>query len=292
MVMKKLRIILLSIFISITLCAQGINELVLNREHHNPVDVTYKIINGDTLKLTLIYPQNFKNSKKYPTIIFFFGGGWNGGSISQFEPQAKYFSSRGMISVLADYRVKSRNGTTPFEAVSDAKSAIRFLRQNARQLNVNPNKIVASGGSAGGDLAAATGNLPGLDEPGEDINISSKANVLVLFNPVFDNGPDGFEHERMGKRWMEISPAHNIKRGAPPTIIFLGTKDNLIPVPTAEKYKMKMEEVGSRCELHLYEGQNHGFFNQQKDNHEYYDKTVHDADLFLQSLKYLKHFKL
>lgn len=283
-----LKQIFLLILISGTLHAQNLTELLSANERQDAFNVTYKIIDGDTLYLSFRYPPNFKKRKKYPTIIFFFGGGWNGGSTSQFQPQAEYFASRGMITVLADYRVKSRQGTKPYEAVNDAKSAIRFLRLHAKELNINPKKVVASGGSAGGHLAAACGTLPGLDEPGEDLSVSSKPNALVLFNPVFDNGPDGFQNERMGERWQEISPAHNIKKGAPPTIVFLGTEDHLIPVETAEKYKEKMEAVGSRCDLFLYEGQKHGFFNQKKNSFEFYNKTLYETDLFLISLKYLK----
>lgn len=271
-----------------SLKAQKLNLSKLYGDRKEPVELTYKTIDSVSLNLEVRFPDNFSRSKKYPTIIFFFGGGWNGGTTSQFEPHAEYFSTRGMITVLADYRVKSRHKTTPFEAVSDAKSAIRFLRTHAKDLNIDKNRIVASGGSAGGHLAAACGTLPGLDEPDEDQDISSKANALVLFNPVFDNGPEGFQNERMGERWQEISPAHNISKGAPPTIVFLGTSDHLIPVEIAENYKKKMEAVGSRCDLHLYEDQKHGFFNKSKSDGVYYQKTVREADLFLASLKYLK----
>lgn len=267
---------------------QDVDLKLLGKDREEVVTLPYKVINDDTLKLFVRYPARFKRSRKYPTIIFFFGGGWNGGTLKQFQPQAEYFASRGMITVLADYRVKSRHKTTPYEAVSDAKSAIRFLRKHAKALGVNAKKIVASGGSAGGHLAAACGTLPGLDEPDEDLSISAEANAMVLFNPVFDNGPQGFQHERMGARWKEISPAHNIKKGTPPGIVFLGTEDPLIPVSIAESFKASMEAVGSRCDLHLYKGQEHGFFNQKKDSHEYYNRTVRAADLFLSSLKYIK----
>lgn len=105
---------------------------------------------------------------------------------------------------------------------------------------------------------------------------------------MYDNGPDGFQNERMGERWKEISPAHNIKNGAPPTIVFLGTEDHLIPVSIAENYKTKMQDVGSRCELFLYEGEGHGFFNEAKKDGVYYQKTVYESDKFLKSLGYLK----
>ncbi|GJM34974.1 MAG: lipase [Saprospiraceae bacterium] len=274
--------------LTVGLQAQELNLEKVDKQRDQPVELTYKIIEGDTLNLLLRFPTRFKKSKKYPAIIFFFGGGWNGGTLKQFEPQAEYFASRGMITVLADYRVKSRHGTTPYESVNDAKSAIRFLRKHAKVLNINPKKIVASGGSAGGHLAAACGTLPGLDEPGEDLRISSRANALVLFNPVFDNGPDGFVHERMGERWQEISPAHNIEKGAPPTIVFLGKEDHLIPVSIAENYKIKMHAVSSRCDLFLYDDAEHGFFNNSKYDGRFYKKTVRETDLFLKSLGYLK----
>jgi len=285
---KHLLLYVIGFLASGNLLGQGVAVNLSNEDRTQPIELTYKVINGDTLDLIFRYPTTFKKSKKYPTIIFFFGGGWNGGTVKQFQPHAEYFASRGMITVLADYRVKSRHKTTPCEAVNDAKSAVRFLRSYAKKLRVNPKKIVSSGGSAGGHLAAACGILPGLDEPGEDLKISSKANALVLFNPVFDNGPNGFQNKRMGERWQEISPAHNIKKGAPPTVVFSGTKDHLIPVSIAENYKTKMKAVGSQCELFLYQGQGHGFFNKNKEEGLYFQKTVYETDLFLRSLGYIK----
>ncbi|KGL62294.1 alpha/beta hydrolase fold domain-containing protein [Polaribacter sp. Hel1_85] len=253
----------------------------------NPQELIYKVIDGDTLKLTLFYPKKIK--RKTPTIVFFFGGGWNGGSITQFEDQSKYFASRGMISILVDYRVKNRHKTTPFDAVRDAKSAIRYIRKHAKELHVNPKKIAVSGGSAGGHLAAATATLEGLNEPKEDLSISVKANALILYNPVIDNSKNGYGYKRVGERYKEISPLHNIKKGVPPTIFFLGDKDKLIPVATAKNYKAKMEAVGSRCDLFVYKNQPHGFFNQwKKGGVEHYLKTTYEADIFLESLGYLK----
>lgn len=253
-----------------------------------PTELIYKIVDGDTLTMEFVYPEKMKPKKAYPAIVFFFGGGWNGGTTKQFENQAKYFATRGMIGVLVDYRVKSRHGTTPFEAVNDAKSAMRFVRGNAEKFQIDPDKIIASGGSAGGHLAAATATLNGLDDTGDDLSVSPKPNALVLFNPVIDNGKEGYGYERIGERYLEFSPMHNLKKGVPPTIIFLGTKDRLIPVATMEKYKAKMEAVGSRCDLFLYEGQGHGFFNKTKKDETYYTKTVYEADVFLESLGYIK----
>jgi acetyl esterase/lipase len=254
--------------------------------HKDSVSIIYKIIDTSALKLDIYYPLDFNKKKIYPAIIFFYGGGWINGSLSQFLNHAKYFSSRGLITILADYRVSSKHKTTPFEAVKDGKSAIRFLRMNSKKFYLNRNKIIAAGGSAGAHIAAAA-DLTILEEEGENVSISSRPDALVLFNPVFDNGPGGYGYDRIGSRYTEISPLHNIKKGAAPTIVFFGTKDDLVPVKTAKLYKSKMEEVGSRCDLFLYPDQKHGFFNYKGDL-KYFKETVQQADIFLESLGYLK----
>ena len=106
--------------------------------------------------------------------------------------------------------------------------------------------------------------------------------ALVLFNPVFDNGPDGYGYDRVKEYWQEFSPLHNLHKEMPPTIVFLGTEDKHIPVSTAEEYKQKMEALGVRCDLHIYEGRQHGFFNYK--NPDDYAATVAEMDRFLVSL--------
>lgn len=239
----------------------------------------------DTLSLTLrvFKPAGFDSGNRYPAIVFFFGGGWINGNIGQFQKQAIYLASRGMVTILADYRVQSRHHTTPFEAVADGKSAIRYVRSHADELGIDPDRIVAAGGSAGGHVAAAT-DLTKLDEPTENLSISSRPNALVLFNPVFNNGPGEYGYDRVGARFTKISPYHNIRKGAAPTLIMLGTKDKLVSVATAEAYKAKLAEVGSRGDLILYPEQPHGFFNRG----EWFTKTLRDTDVFLKSLGYIQ----
>lgn len=248
--------------------------------------ILYKQIDTTKLLMKVYSPEKIDYKQKYPAIVFFFGGGWNSGKISQFAPHADYFSKRGMVCFLVDYRVTSRHKSTPFESLKDAKSAIRYIRGHAATFHIDPSKIVASGGSAGGHLAAATALIDGYNEDSDNASISCKPNALVLFNPVIDNGPSGYGYERISDAYKNFSPLHNIKKGAPPTIIFQGTNDNLIPVETVQNYQTLMKKVGSRCELFLYEGKEHGFFNYNK--LENYKNTVSEADHFLQSLGYLK----
>ena len=251
-----------------------------------PERVRYQQIDTTSLYLDVYYPEAYDTTTTYPAMVFFFGGGWIGGNVGQFEQHAQYFTRRGIVCFLADYRVESRQQTTPFEALKDAKSALRFVRAHAQTYGIDPAKIVAAGGSAGGHLAAAAALISDYNAPTDDLSVSGVPNALVLFNPVIDNGPGGYGYERVGEAYHSFSPLHNITDGAPPTILFLGTEDPLIPVATARYYKTVMERVGSRCDLILYEGEKHGFFNYR--NLGNYQKTVHAADTFLISLGYLK----
>ena len=250
--------------------------------------VTYKKIDEIELKMNIFEPENHKSSDKRPAIVFFFGGGWVNGSPSQFYPQCQYLASRGILAMSAEYRVKKKHGTSPIECVKDGKSAVRWIRKNASQLGVDPNRIAAGGGSAGGQVAAATGTLKEFEESNEEKKISSKPNALVLFNPAFDNGPGGCGYDLVKQYWKQFSPMHNIDENTPPTVVFLGTKDKLIPVSTAEKYKELMIKNGARCDLHLYKDQRHGFFNYGRNKSKYYYQTMTEADKFLASLGYLK----
>jgi acetyl esterase/lipase len=194
-----------------------------------------------------------------------------------------------MVSVLIDYRVKSRHKTTPYESVKDAKSAMRFLRSHANEYGIKSEEMVASGGSAGGHLAAAVSMLSGVNEDTDNLSVSSKAIAKILYNAFIDNGPMGFEHKRMGERYLEISLMHNITKGTPPTIFFLGDKDKLIPVATAYEFKEKMEAVGSRCDAFIYKDQEHGFFNKERqENDRCKLESTRETDVFLQFIDILK----
>ncbi|MDA1017493.1 MAG: alpha/beta hydrolase fold domain-containing protein [Planctomycetota bacterium] len=249
--------------------------------------LVYKKVGDVVLKLHVFEPKDFKQSDRRAAIVFFFGGGWNGGSPSQFYEHSAYLASRGMVAMCAEYRVKSRNDTTPFECVKDGKSAVRFIRAHADEMGIDADKLAAGGGSAGGHVAAATATVPGLDEDGEDKSVSSQPNALCLFNPVYDNGPKGYGYTRVKDRYKEISPMHNIRKGMSPAIVFLGTKDSLIPVATGEEFQKRMRDVGSQSELFLYKDQPHGFFNFGRSGGTYYHQTVTEMDRFLAKLGYI-----
>lgn len=248
----------------------------------------YKTAGGTKLCLYVFDPPGGPDQARAAT-VFFFGGGWRGGSPQQFEMQCRHLASRGMVAITADYRVESRSGARVVDCVRDAKSAIRWVRQNAARLGINPARIAAGGGSAGGHLAAAAGVIQGLDEPDEDGRVSSRPNALVLFNPVVVLPVKGAGiEERAGIAIEAISPYEHVRQGAPPTIILHGKADTAVPYATVELFTKKMTEAGNRCELVGFEGEQHGFFNYGRGGNRRYKETLAKMDEFLVSLGYLK----
>jgi len=222
----------------------------------------YKMTKEGDLKMKVFKPSGHNISDKSPVIIFFFGGGWTSGNTKQFYQQARFFADSGYVAISAEYRVRGKHKTSPFECVTDGKSAIRFLRAHANKLGIDPNKIIASGASAGGHVAACTGVIKGFDEADEDLKISSIPNAMILFNPVIDTTEKGYGIEKVGKdRKTEISPSHHVVEGMPPTLIFHGTADKTVPFENVERFTKLMNEVGNTCELVPFIGKGHGFFN-------------------------------
>lgn len=256
---------------------------------------TYKKIDDVEMKLWIFKPKGHKATDERPAAIFFFGGGWRNGSPQQFEQHCRYLAKRGMVAITADYRVSSRHGVKARACVEDGKSAVRWVRENATKLGVDPNRIVAGGGSAGGHVAACTGVLRGFEIG--NTRISSKPNALVLFNPalVLAENP-GFKlkqklaatlNERMGVDAAKLSPWHHVNGGEPPTIIFHGRADETVPYKSADMFAQRMKKNGSHCVLKGYAGQGHGFFNYGRNKNEMYKRTVREMDNFLVSLKYI-----
>ncbi|MGJ8758955.1 MAG: GDSL-type esterase/lipase family protein [Polaribacter sp.] len=252
--------------------------------------ILYKVIDGDSLYLHVFKPKLSK--KPTAAIVFFFGGGWTGGNPKQFYQQSEYFASRGILAISAEYRIKNTHGTSPFECVEDGKSAIRWVRENAKMLNIDPNKIVASGGSAGGHVALTTALIKGFENADESLSVSSVPNAVVAYNPVSDTTEKGYGAKKVAGRETEISPTHQVKKNMPPMLIFHGTKDKTVPFENAERFTRLMKEAGNDCELVAIKGVDHGAFNgdffRKGTGNKYYNLTTYKTDVFLENLGFLK----
>ncbi len=246
---------------------------------------TYRKIDSTELKIWIFGESDPKAPK--PAIVFFHGGGWNAGTPEQFQAHARYFAKRGMIAILAEYRVKSRNGVLAVECVKDAKAGIAWVRENAQRLGIDPNKIAASGGSAGGHLAACTGTITGF---GSD----ERPNAMILFNAATTLAPIGdwkFEDpkmkpgvDRLGVEGHVISPSHHIGPHTPPALLLHGTTDDTVPYGSVVVFEKEMKKANRPCKLISYEGADHAFFNRPQ----YLSKTIAEADGFLVDLGWIK----
>lgn len=245
-------------------------------------DHVYKKTPQGELTLHGFFPADWTATDRRPVIVFFFGGGWKNGSFTQFVPQAEYFAGRGIVALSADYRIESKHKTAPDAAVEDARSAVRWVRANAGKLGIDPDKLIAAGGSAGGHLAACTAYLDGFDAAG-DPKESCSPNALVLFNPALNLSAAGREIKGAGGSDLRkaLSPNLFVKAGGPPAVIFFGTSDRLMA--TGKEYVGKAKELGLRAELYTAAGQPHGFFNRPP----WLEATAKQADEFLASLGYL-----
>ncbi len=249
--------------------------------------VIYKAIGEDELRIHLFFPAGHRSFDRCPAIVFFHGGGWYGGSPEQFFPHCRYLAYRGMVAASAEYRVEGRHATTPPSAMADGNSAIRWLRSRAGELGIDPEKLAAGGGSAGGHLAATAAMSSGFDDPADDLEISPVPDALVLFNPALDvnflEGPKAF-----GGRAQEASPIYLVRPGLPPTIIFQGTEDHTVPYQTAALFTNLMKESGNECILVTFRGLGHGFFNYGEKGNRPFRQTLWATDRFLTEQGFLE----
>lgn len=249
----------------------------------------YKKVEGKELKLYVTKPADWKAGDHRPAIVFYHGGGWTGGAPGQFTEHSKYFASRGLVCVQVQYRLlDKKQSAPPITCIQDAKSGFRWVMSHAKELGIDPGRVATGGGSAGGHLASFIGLMDGIDDPNDDLSVPARSKAMLLFNPVFDNGPTGWGYKRTGEDYLLYSPFHHVNAGDPPAIVFLGDRDNLIPVKTLEAFQKSMDKAGVLCESHVYEGQGHGFFNHGKADNKYYLETVRAADRFLVRMGWLK----
>jgi acetyl esterase/lipase len=281
-------ILLLLLALSLPSVAQKAGKtkptIKLTTEEVATKEIVYKTTPQGELKLHVFSPAGeVQITALRPCIVFFFGGGWKSGSYLQFVPQAEYLASR---AISADYRIASIHKTTPDKCVEDAKSAIRWVRGHSTELGIDPSKVIAAGGSAGGHLAACTALVSAYDAESDDKNISAKPNAMVLFNPAM-NIATLFKQRDTGDSPITldmaeaITPNSFVSKDTPPAILFFGTADKL--KLGGDEYVKKARELGLRAEMWAAADMPHGFFNKAP----WIQVTAKKMDEFLISLGYL-----
>lgn len=247
--------------------------------------VVYKQLEGDVeLKAHVYFPAGERIGGKRPAMLFFFGSGFDSGSITQFAPQALYFASRGAVTVLIDYRTANKHGASPIEAMQDARSAIRWVRFYSQPLGVDPDRVVAVGALAGATIAAAAAMKTDLiddeTDPGE---IEGRPNGLVLFNPMIEVTKGGYASDLFVKNDVHLKTAalpNHIDFNLPPMLILHGMSSPLTPSATVEKFVKSMRKKRNHCEFIPFPGRQHSFFNLNVDPWSY-DYCNSEIDRFL-----------
>jgi acetyl esterase/lipase len=227
------------------------NELKRQKDH---LVKTYKTVNGYSLDAHIFIPKGIKKDELLPAMVIFHGGSWYEG-----KPDWEFGYDDKLVNVCIEYRTRYRYNSTIFDEVSDAKSAIRWLRMHAQEFHIDPIKIIATGNSAGAHLALCTAMADiTLDEPEENKAVSSKPDALVLNSAGYD--ATYFFTESQKNSISKISPIHLIKENLPPMLIFHGTKDTDTPYQDAVNFVQKMKEKGNLVRIQPIEGSGHAIW--------------------------------
>jgi len=222
--------------------------------------------------MDVFLPAGYEDAEvSYPVMVIFHGGSWTVGETNMHWPDGNFWAKRGMIAVSVDYRLRHRDQVkVPLECVKDAKSAIRYLRANAKKFKIDPSRVVAKGDSAGGQLAAATATLtdPKTNDDCFDLSISCIPQAVILTCPWFKTSPD-------------MCPPKHLREGLPPFLTFAGGADHAIPVSEMEEFHQALKAKSIPSELYIGNKGKHGFCNGRNPYNRFFYWSINLADQFL-----------
>jgi acetyl esterase len=259
--------------------------------------LVYKKVDNHQLKVDMFFTEEGQQ-KETPAIALFHGGGWVFGNPSEFHEACRRYARMGFTTFSFYYRLSmNKDGSyphpdiTPVESTKDARSAIRWLRENAAQLNIDPNKIVAGGQSVGGQLALSAALLDSINEAGDNMAVSPVPNALLLFSSnvnTLEAWCDYILGERRKEIWS-ISPYHNLKEGMPPAIAFHGEDDDQVLFYIVSLFRLKMKKLGNHYELYTYPDRRHYLGEGIEKYATYFDEEIlKKTDAFLKEQGFLK----
>jgi acetyl esterase/lipase len=281
-----------SLVVGLTSCA------VLHAEEKAEIeakkDVTYATVGDTKLQLDLYSPKGLDHP--VPAIVVIHGGGWMAGKRQDMASLAERLAEHGFVAATISYRFAPKHR---FPAqIEDAKAAVRYLRANAKELNIDPNKIGATGGSAGGHMAMMLGLMDSADGmEGDGGNPEQPSKVQCVVNFV---GPVNLVRESYTPAQTQIltawvggdpkekqdavkagSPFTYISKGDAPMLCFFGTKDPLVSHDQAMVIAdaLTKAEVPGRVEMLL--GAGHGWGGEEMERTieatlEFFDEHLKD----------------
>jgi acetyl esterase len=163
------------------------STLVNKKLPRTDIDVRiYKVVNGRELQIHIFYPPGYSaaGKKNYPVAVSIHGGGWSNGLVEWGHGDARFMTTLGFVGMAVEYRLANQGNVTALDCMKDANSAVRWIRLNAKELTIDPERVLTIGHSAGGHLALSTAMFPNIMEEGEDKEINSVPNVVVALAPA------------------------------------------------------------------------------------------------------------
>ena len=233
------------------------------------LDVTYSTVEGINLKMDIYYPK--AEGSSYPAVMYVHGGGWTGGSKSGGAGMYDIptLLAHGYVVVSIDYRLAPR---WKFPAqIEDVKCAVRYLRSHSQDLSIDPNRIGAYGGSAGGHLVALLGTSPD-SEFSADCPSGGSARVQAvvdMFGPAdfsqfgFNKSDKAFQvfgaSDVTDPILAQASPVTWVSPDDTPFLILHGDKDPVVPLSQSQILYDRLQAAGVPAELVVVKNAGHGF---------------------------------
>jgi acetyl esterase/lipase len=240
-----------------------------------------KLPDGVTLEPNISYDQHpetkvdvFKpagwsatGKPKYPGILVIHGGGWTGGTKeSMVERWVLPYVEKGFVAVNVEYRL-AKAAKAP-AAVEDVLKAADWFREHYKQYNVDDERVVVTGGSAGGHLALMVGMTPKKAKLGKP----AKMAAVINFYGITDVGDQlqGPNMRTYAVTWVpeqegrfaladRVSPKTYVRRGLPPVLTLHGDKDQTVPYEHGTKITKALRDAGNDAELITVPDGRHGF---------------------------------
>jgi len=221
-------------------------------------DISY--LEGDRKeKADLYLPMNVAEGQKAPALIVIHGGGFNDGDKRKYRELnfCTNAAKRGYLAMSINYKLRKSQGQVTWpQNIQDAKEAVRWLKLNAERLKIDPERIGAMGGSAGGNVAAMltlTRPEDGFDNAGSRTNIPSQIVCGIDFYGAVDlmtyHDMKMFAktREEAPELYRKGSPTSYVREKAPPLLMIHGTGDVTVKVEQSQFLRSKLEAAENPC---------------------------------------------
>jgi arylsulfatase A len=217
---------------------------------------------GERKVLLDLYLPKKPASEKIPCIVVIHGGGWRSGDKTRFAPIAAALAEQGFAAACIGYRLLPE---VEFPApILDCKAAVRWVRANAAKHDIDPDRLGAIGGSAGGHLVAMLGTsatVKELEGNGGNSNVSSRVQAVVAMATPAEMSRAA-ERANISKEMIAlISPVSHVTKDSAPILLLHGTRDTVVPMVQSELLLERYRKAGAKAELVKIPDGIHAFWN-------------------------------